>query len=64
MDWVELIQGWGPAGAAVCGMGYITHRFLVFLGNHLSRNTDALNHAAETLARLTEAVRECPKRGE
>ena len=63
MDWVDVIQGWGPAGAAVCGMGYITHRFLVFLGNHLSRNTDALNHVAELLVGVMETTRDCPRKG-
>ena len=62
MDWPELIQSWGPAGAVVCGMGYITHRFLVFLGNHLTEQAKALMGVCESLRAVEKAVEDCPKR--
>ncbi len=60
MDWAGLVQSWGPAGAVVCGMGYIVHRFLTFQGNHLSRLTAALTDVCRTLEGLSTRIDRCP----
>lgn len=63
MDWSDLGNEWGPAGAVVLGMAFIVNRFLVFMGNHLSAQTEAMTDLVGVVAAMKAKVDDCPERG-
>ncbi len=55
-----VLAALGPTTACVV----VTLRFIKFLENHMSKNTQAMTDTCEVLAGMKALVEECPRRTE
>ena len=56
MDWIEMLKIAGPAAAPLVVLVWITNRFLLFMGNHLSQANKVQASLSEALRDLTASV--------
>ena len=65
MDWAALSELGGTVVVVALFLWFLgaqAKEHQKFMGNHMSKHTDALGAVAETLAQLVETTRNCPKK--